>query len=133
MRRVIYCEDDSYMDQAVVLAKQNNLPINVGYFDEIKKCTLSDDKVQILEIPEENNLFYYPSVRKNFHQNIVYVNDFIKFNNFLLLSINDVLYKPILVEKHKAIYNIYETSIGVKNCKIDYNDQILESFEYNVY
>lgn len=133
MRRVVYCPDDSYIDQATVLAKQNNLPINIGIFDEVKNTTLPTDTVKVLEIPEEVNLYFDEKVKQGFHQNIVYINDFIKFNKNLLLFINDTLHNPLLIEKHKALYNIYESSIGNKICKIYYNNEIIESFEYNVY
>lgn len=133
MRRVVYCPDDSYIDQATVLAKQNNLPINIGIFDEVKNTTLPTDTVKVLEIPEEVNLYFDEKVKQGFHQNIVYINDFIKFNKNLLLFVNDILYNPLLMEKHKAIYNIYESSIENKICKIYYNNKIIESFEYNVY
>lgn len=133
MRRVVYCPDDSYIDQATVLAKQNNLPINVGNFDEVKNMTLPADMVKVIEIPEEINSYFDEKVKQGFHQNIVYINDFIKFDKNLLLFINDILYNPILIEKHKSIYNIYESTIGNKICKIYYNNEIIESFEYNVY
>lgn len=133
MRRVVYCPDDSYIDQATVLAKQNNLPINIGVFDQVKNMTLPTDMVKVLEIPEDINSYFDEKVKQGFHQNIVYINDFIKFDKNLLLFINDVLCNPILIEKHKIIYNIYESTIGNKICKIYYNNEIIESFEYNVY
>jgi len=133
MRRVVYCPDDSYIDQATVLAKQNNLPINIGIFDEVKNTTLPTNTVKVLEIPEEVNLYFDEKVKQGFHQNIVYTNDFIKFDKNLLFFINDTLLSPILMEKHKSIYNIYESTVGIKICKIHYNNEIIESFEYNVY
>jgi len=62
----------------------------------------------------------------------MYENDFILFNKDILLEVNKVEYRPILCEKHKARFLILENLSGIKNCNIIQNNNILESFSYNV-
>lgn len=133
MRRIVYCPDDSMMQQAENLAKKNNLPINVGFFDGIKNLINIPNIATVIEIPEDRQIYFDNNVKQNFHQNIVYINDFLMFDKNLLLSINNIFYKPILIEKHKIVYNIYESILGLKQCNFIKNNEILESFEYNVY
>jgi hypothetical protein len=132
MRRIIFCPNESNIAEAQILAKDNNLPVNIGLFDGIKNLDFDRTKSQVLEVPENNYIFYNKNAKKHFHQVVSYENDFISFNKDILLEVNKVEYRPILCEKHKARFLILENLSGIKNCNIIQNNNILESFSYNV-
>jgi hypothetical protein len=133
MRRVVYCPSEVMLEDASELAKQNGLPINIGIFEGIKNIEFDPNKVQVLEVPEHKFVVFLQNVKNNYHQNINYYNDYVKFDKLITLSINNKNYYPILIEKHKIKFIINELEIGNKYCNIIFNNQILESFEYNVY
>lgn len=132
MRRIIFCPDESNISEASILAKENNLPINIGLFEGIENLNFDKSKVQVLEVPENNYVLYNENAKNHFHQVIVYENDFILFNKNILLKVDEIEYKPILCEKHKVRFLIFEKTNGIKNCNIIQNTNILESFSYNV-
>ncbi len=132
MRRIIFCPTEVDIPEASILAKDNNLPINIGLFEGIENLNFDKSKVQILEVPENNYTLYNENAKNNFHQVIIYENDFILFNKSISLKIDEIEYKPMLCEKHKVRFLIFEKTNGIKNCNIIQNNNILESFSYNV-
>jgi hypothetical protein len=132
MRRIIFCPSKADISEAQVYARDNNLPINIGIFEGIKDLDFDQTKVQVLEVPENNYILYNEKAKNNFHQVIIYENDFITLSRDILLQINEFEYKPMLCEKHKVKFLILEKLNGLKNCSIIQNNNILESFSYNV-
>jgi hypothetical protein len=132
MRRVIFCPNESLIPEAEILSKKNNLPINIGLFDEIENLSFDHRKVQILEVPEKNNLSYFQTCANHFHTNIWYENDFIELKNQTVLNIDGVEFQPVLAEKHKIHFLILEKTTGNKKCSIISNDKVVESFNYDV-
>lgn len=132
MRRVVFCPSEEFLEEAILLAKNNALQINVGISENIKNLNFNKDLVQVIKIPEIRDLVFEPNVDVFFHQRIDYLSDYVTFNKFTTLTINNNVYKPLIAEKHRVIFSIYETTIGKKNCYITNNDEILEEFEYSV-
>lgn len=132
MRRVIFCPNESLIPEAEILSKKNNLPINIGLFEEIENLSFDQEKTQILEVPEKNNLSYFQTCANNFHTNIWYENDFTTLKNQTVLVIDGVEIHPVLAEKHKIHFLILEKTTGNKKCSIISNNKILESFNYDV-
>jgi hypothetical protein len=132
MRRIIFCPNESLLPEAEILAKENNLLINIGLFEEIENLSFNQSKTQILEVPENNNLSYFQTCANHFHTNIWYENDFITLKNQIVLNIDNVEFQPVLAEKHKVHFLILEKTTGNKKCSIISNNKILESFNYDV-
>lgn len=132
MKRVVFCPSEDLIEQASILAKKNNLPINIGLCEDIQNAKSSFNRVEIIEVPEFREFFYLQNIKQNFHQNIIYNNDFIIFNKNIELLINGNKYEPMLVEKHSARFSIYEPESGTRSCKIVVDGEELESFEYYV-
>lgn len=133
MRRVIYCPDDSMLEEASILAARAKLPINVGEHEGIKDLVFNKNKVDILDIPEYRSVSFNPHIEKNFHQSIDYYNDFINLYENTFLYINDVKYLPLIVEKNKTRFAILENESGLKSCIIEVNGTVAERFSYEVY
>lgn len=133
MRRIIFCPSESRLSEAESLAKETRLPINIGIFEEIEELKFNQEKTQVLEVPELNNIFYNKKCKNNFHHCILYENDFFTLKDRIFLVINGIKHKPIVKEKHKSRFVIFENSIGNKECSIVLDDKILESFNYDVY
>lgn len=133
MRRVIYCPAEKLLSEANDLAKNSQLPINVGEFEELVNLDFDRNIVQVLEVPEIKQTSYLKEVKNGFHQKINYLNDFVIFNKDFYILINNKKYFPIIIEKHKLKFVIEETQIGVKSAKIIGNKETIEEFEYNVY
>lgn len=132
MRRVIFCPNESLIEEAEILANKYNLPINIGLFEQIENLSFDQEITQILEVPEKNNLFYLQTCANHFHTNIWYENDFIILKNKVVLNIDNVEFKPVLAEKHRVHFLILEETTGNKKCSIISNNKILESFDYDV-
>lgn len=132
MKRVVFCPSEDMIEEASILAKKNNLPINIGLCENIKNAKSFFNKVEIIEVPEFREFFYLQNVKQNFHQNIIYNNDFIMFNKNIKLLINNDKHEPLLVEKHSVKFSIYEQKSGTMSCKILLDEEELESFEYYV-
>jgi hypothetical protein len=132
MRRVIYCPSDTYIDEASELAKKTGLPINIGIFESIESLNFDHNIVQVLEVPELRSLQYQINPNLFFHQKIDYINDYTVFNKAITLIINESIYKPIIVEKNRVTFSIYETIVGEKKCSIMNGYEKLEEFQYNV-
>jgi hypothetical protein len=132
MRRIIFCPKESDISEAKILSKKTNLPINIGLFEGINGLDFNQEKVQVLEVPELNNIFYSKNCIKNFHQSILYENDFFILKDKIALIINGIKHTPLISEKHKAHFVIFENIIGNKKCSIVIDDKILESFSYDV-
>jgi hypothetical protein len=132
MRRIIFCPSEFDIPEASVIAKKTNLPINIGMFEQIEHIAFDKTKIQVIEVPEIKKLSYNKKVKKNFHQNVVYQNDFISLNKSIILKIDNIEYSPILCEKHKVNFLVLETVDGIKNCDIMQNNNKLESFNYEV-
>jgi hypothetical protein len=133
MRRVVYCPVGSPLSEANDLAKNSQLPINVGEFEELINLDFDREIVQVLEVPEIKQTSYLKEVENGFHQKINYLNDFVVFNKDFYILINNKKYFPIIIEKHKLKFIIEETEIGIKSAKILKNNETIEEFEYNVY
>ena len=132
MRRIIFCPNESLIPEAEILAKKNNLPINIGLFEEIEDLSFDQKKTQILEVPEKKNLLYLETCANHFHTNIWYENDFVALKNQIVLNIDNIEFNPVLAEKHKVHFLILEKTTGNKKCSIISNNKILESFNYDV-
>jgi len=133
MRRVIYCPAEAFLSEANILAKNSQLPINVGEFEELVDLDFDRSVVQILEVPEIKQTSYLKEVKNGFHQKINYLNDFVVFNKDFYILIGNKKYFPIIIEKHKLKFVIQEKEIGIKSAKIINNNEKIEEFEYNVY
>jgi hypothetical protein len=132
MRRIIFCPSESNFPEAEVLAKKTNLPINIGIFEEIKNLDFDQEKVQVIEVPELNAVFYRKNCSSNFHHSIFYENDFFILKNKIALIINGIKHLPVMAEKHKVRFVVFEKNIGNTECNIVLDDKILESFDYHV-
>lgn len=132
MRRIIFCPSESQLPEAELFAKENNLPINVGIFDQIEKIIFDKTKVQVIEVPEVKYVKYDEKVKSGFHQIVIYENDFLCLNRDIFLEIDGIHHKPVLLEKHKTRFLVLETQNGAKDCKIIQDNKVLESFNYDV-
>jgi hypothetical protein len=133
MRRVIYCPTEALLSEANILAKNSQLPINVGEFEELVDLDFDRSIVQILEVPEIKQTSYLKEVKNGFHQKINCLNDFVVFNKDFYILIGNKKYFPTIIEKHKLKFVIQEKEIGIKSAKIINNNEKIEEFEYNVY
>lgn len=133
MRRVVFCPDDSFIDEASIIAKKNGLSINIGLTDAISQLDFDKKNIKVIEIPEDHKILYDENVAIKFHQNISYTNDFVTFSKDVYIKINNINYYPMIIEKHTIMFNIYESESGLKQCHIINGNTELESFDYYVH
>lgn len=112
MRRVIYCPSESFLEEASSLAKDSHLPINVGSSEELNLIDFDRDKVQIVLIPEINNISYLKNVTKGFHQIVVLNNDYITFTKDINIYFENKYIKPDILENHYARFFFPCNTIG---------------------
>jgi hypothetical protein len=100
MRRVIYCPSEELLEEASSLAKDSHLPINMGSSEELDLLDFDRERVQIVLIPELNNINYIKNVKKGFHQIVTINNDFITFTKNANIIFENNIIKPNVFEKH---------------------------------
>jgi hypothetical protein len=132
MERVIYCPSDNLLEEASALSKKNYLPIIVGDNDHTKSLDFNRKKVSVVSIPEHRGCILLSSVKKGFHQNLKYRNDFIIIKNKINLFINNVLIKPMYEESHVAKFVYLCKESGDHSCKIVVDGKIEEEFSFVV-
>jgi len=100
MRRVIYCPSESFLEEASSLARESHLPINIGSSQELDLLEFDREKVQIVLIPEINNISYLKNVAKGLHQIVVLNNDYISFTKDINIYFENKYIRPNILENH---------------------------------
>ena len=132
MRRVIYCPSEKLLDKAVALSRDTHLQINIGSSEELDLLNFDRKKVQIVLIPELNNIKYLKDVKKGFHQIISINNDFVSFTKNTNILFENNIIKPNIVEKHYIRFFFPCNNIGKFEAVL--SDIIeLEKVYFNVY
>lgn len=132
MYRVIYCPNQDFLDTATLLSKDNNLSILIGDNDYTKNLSFNRDIVSIIKIPEHKEINTLQNVKKDFHQIIIYINEFLNIKDKIKLYINDIEIKSLYEESHNAKFLYLCKDIGEKDCKILINNQVEEEFSFVV-
>lgn len=132
MERIIYCPSEVNIDEASNLAKNTRLPIQIGESPKTNKIIFDRTKIQVLEIPEIEELFSFGNIEQNFHQCIIYINENYILKNNTKLFINEKLIPSIFEERHRIKYIYFCKEIGVYNAKIIHNNTVLKEFDFVV-
>jgi Fe-S cluster biosynthesis and repair protein YggX len=132
MERVIYCPSDELLEKASDISKKNYLPIIVGDNDHTKNLEFDREKISIVSIPEHKGYTIFNSIKKGFHQNIKYKNEFIIIKNKINLFINNELIKPMYEESHIAKFVYLCKESGDYSCKIIVDEKVEEEFSFVV-
>lgn len=133
MERVIYCPDESLIDEAGVISKIHKLPILVGENDKTKLLDFERSTVQVLQIPSRKELIISNNeISLGFHQVVIYINEFFELKNNIKLFINNIEISPLYEEKFKVKYLIECTTIGKYFGKITINNEQIEEFNFVV-
>jgi hypothetical protein len=132
MRRVVYCPSENLLDEAVALSKDTHLQINIGGSEELDLLDFNRKKVQIVLIPELNNINYLKNVKKSFHQIVTINNDFISFTKNINVLFENKIIKPNILEKHYVRFFFPCNNIGELEAVLC--DKVeLEKIRFNVY
>ena len=132
MRRVIYCPDESALDEAVVISKNNFMQIQIGESEAVKNLIFDRNKISVIEIPEFNYVEYKENVDCGLHQIMDYHNDFIVFDESLRALFGGKEIKPLIAEKHYAKFVFTCSLRGERTAAIDMKDNNLERIVFNV-
>jgi hypothetical protein len=132
MRRVVYCPSENLLDEAVALSKDTHLQINIGGSEELDLLDFNRKKVQIVLIPELNNINYLKNVKKSFHQIVTINNDFISFTKNINVLFENKIIKPNILEKHYVRFFFPCNNIGELEAVL-YDKIELEKIRFNVY
>jgi hypothetical protein len=132
MKRVVYCPENHDVKEAEDLSRQTRLQIQVGESKNISNLEFDRTKVQVIEIPQINELYSLPTVQQNFHQIIMYVNEFLVLKNNIELKIDEELVKPIFEEKHRVKYAYFCSYDGVKCGRFYFDNKIIREFDFVV-
>jgi hypothetical protein len=120
------------LEEASSLAKDSHLSINVGSSEELDLLDFDREKVQIILVPEFNNINYLQSVKKGFHQVVAFNNDFITFTKDLNIVFEDNTIRPNVLENHHARFFFLCNNVGDFEAIISDGEE-LRKVEFNVY
>ena len=132
MNRVIYCPSNEFLEEASSLARKNYLQIIVGDNDHTENLDFDREKVSVISVPENKGYSLSTIIKKGFHQNIKYKNEFCIIKNRVSLFINDEPVKPVYEESHVAKFIYFCKNIGDYSCKIVIDQEIEEEFSFVV-
>ena len=132
MDRIIYCPSDYFIEEATSLSAKNYLPIIIGDNSHTENLIFDREKVSVVSIPVHKGCMLLDSVKKGFHQNIKYKNEFLIIKNKVKLFINDKPIKSMYEESHVAKFVFVCEEIGNYYCKIVVDQEIEEEFSFVV-
>jgi hypothetical protein len=132
MNRVIYCPSNEFIEEASSLARKNYLQIIVGDNDHTQNLVFDREKVSVVSVPMYKGSVILTCVKKGFHQNIKYKNEFCIIKNKINLFVNDESIKPLYEESHVAKFMYVCKEIGDYSCRIVVDQKIEEEFSFVV-
>ena len=132
MRRILYCPNESMLEEASAISKVNSLQIQVGDSESTSDLEFDRELVSVVEIPEFNYLEYKKNIEKGLHQVFVYKNDFIAIDNTITVTFDSEEIAPFITEKHYAKFVFPCNKSGEFTADVVYNKKVLESIVFNV-
>lgn len=132
MKRVIYCPTSKEVEEANELSLLTRLQIQIGDSEKTKNLSFDREKIQVVEIPEINELFSLPVINQYFHQTILYINEFLVLKNNIQLKIDKQLIDPVFQEKHRVKYSYFCEDHGVKYGTIYVDNKLIREFDFVV-
>lgn len=132
MRRVVYCPEESLLDEAVKLSKMNFLQIQVGDSSSTADLVFNRNVVSVIEIPEFRHYKNIKNVYSGFHQIIHYTNDYVDFDDTLQIVFESKSFRPVMLEKHISRFAFICADSGSFKANIMHQGEIMESIEFNV-
>ena len=133
MRRILYCPDESMLEEAVSISKVNSMQIQVGSAQLTDDLEFDRESVSVVEIPEFNYLEYKKDIDAGLHQVFNYHNDFISIDNSIIVEFDLEEVPPFITEKHYAKFIFPCNKPGQFTAKVIFDKKVLESIVFNVH
>ena len=137
MQRVIFAPSIDLINEANQLAKFSKLPIQIGDSIKTQNLIFDRDKISIISIPSNYNLFYFDKVYKDIAFRIKledewhsYLNKQIKIQ--IISSNNDFFENPYIVENNCIIFLLRINKLDLYNFNIILNDEIVANGSFEV-
>jgi hypothetical protein len=131
MQRIIFCPNESLLDEARILSKKNGLPIVIGDNESTNEIDFDRATVAVVLIPERDEIFFNPHVKRGLHQIIIYNNEFVTSDN-IDIKIKNLNLIEVYKEKYRSKYAAPCTEVGKYFGEV-YKNSILErTFEFVV-
>ena len=134
MDRIIYCPNESMIQEAEELSAKYKRNILIGDNSNTKKLEFNRDKVQLLSIPRVNHFsILHERIVFGAHQGMVYENEFFVLKNNTKLFVNSILIKSIYEENHRIRFSFNEYKIGKNIFEIRVNERVEQSGDFYAY
>lgn len=131
MQRIIFCPNESLLDEARILSKKNGLPIVIGDNESTSEIDFNRSIVTVVLIPERDEISFNPRVKRGMHQIIIYNNEFVTSNN-IDIKIKNLNLIEVYKEKYRSKYAVLCIESGEYVGEV-YKNSILErTFEFVV-
>jgi len=99
MDRVVFCQSEKFIDEAVTLAKEWSLPIQIGDSDRTKDLDFDRTKVKVIQIPINSGFGPFPAVVEPLKPIVLhYYNDYIDCS---LLNVYMSTEQSLMTKTHK--------------------------------
>ncbi len=133
MDRIIYCPNESMIQEAEELSAKYKRNILIGDNSNTKKLEFNRDKVQLLNIPRVDRVsVMHEKIVSGAHQSITYENEFFVLKNNTKLFVNSILIKSLYEEKHKVKFLFNEYKTGTNVFEITVNGHVEKSGDFYV-
>lgn len=138
MYRVVFCPNDGLLAEAEILAKEWDMPIQIGDSKRTEELEFDRSVVSTIAIPVEHHFEFhieYDELEVNSNYRINYIND---FNNCKEVKLS--IYKDdkswelpsFLRDDHSLVTSVTPASSGVYTLKAYLGDTLLASDQFEV-
>ncbi len=101
MDRIVFCQSEEFINDAVKIAEEWRLPIQVGDSDRTKNLDFDRTQISVIQIPIHNGFGPFPSVIMPLKSIVLeYFNDYIDCSSleFFLSTENSMMTKTVKME-----------------------------------
>lgn len=140
MDRVVFCPSEDKIDEAIELAKEWVLPIQIGDSDRTKELSFDREKVTVIVIPINNYFMPFPALIKPYQPMTVdYYNDFVDCSTleFIISTEQNIVMQAlpmhvILYDKHHASLPLFLDSEGHYKISVRLDGEQIAALEFAV-
>lgn len=138
MYRVVFCPNNSLLEEAETLAKEWDMPIQIGDSGRTESLDFDRSVVSTIAIPVEHHFEFnieYDEVTVGGNYRINYVNDFVECKEvklFVHKGENSWELTTFLRDDHALVTSVIPNSPGVYTLKAYQGDRLLASDEFGV-
>jgi hypothetical protein len=140
MDRVVFCPSEDLLEDAIKIANEWAIPIQIGDSERTKELSFDRNKVSVVLVPIDNCFSPFPAVIKPYQPAALeYYNDFVDCSKlqFLIstehnIVIQTIPMKVIVYDKHHVSLPLFLDSEGHYKITVKLDEEQLAALHFSV-